>query len=103
MEFFLTRTILCSHHGHHSGPLLGLFVLDNVIYRFYSSEASLVKNADADFDNVMQAQTLMTLTYAFYSDPVSFLHVHNFNHSPADFNFAELAKELGIGTDTHTL
>ena len=51
----------------------------------------------------MQARTLMTLTYAFYSDPVSFLHVHNFNHSPADFNFAELAKELGIGTDAHTL
>lgn len=49
----------------------------------------------------MQARTLMTLTYAFYSDPVSFLHVHNFNHSPAEFNFAELAKELGIGADTH--
>ena len=45
----------------------------------------------------VQARTLMTLTYAFYSDPVSFLHVHKFNHSPCEFNFAELAKELGIG------
>lgn len=51
----------------------------------------------------MQARTLMTLTYAFYSDPVSFLHVHNFNHSPAEFNFADLAKELGIGSDTPAL
>lgn len=51
----------------------------------------------------MQARTLMTLTYAFYSDPVSFLHVHNFNHSPAEFSFAEVAKELGIGSDTPTL
>lgn len=48
----------------------------------------------------LQARTLMTLTYAFYTDPVSFLHVHNFNHSPAEFNFAEMAKELGIGSDT---
>ncbi len=47
----------------------------------------------------MQARTLMTLTYAFYTDPVSFLHVHKFNHSPNEFNFAEMAKELGIGSD----
>jgi len=46
-----------------------------------------------------EARTLMTLTYAFYTDPVSYLHVHKFNHSPAEFNFAELAKELGIGVD----
>ena len=26
---------------------------------------------------MQQARTLMTLTYAFYTDPVSFLHVHN--------------------------
>ncbi|KAL3144817.1 hypothetical protein ABBQ38_001926 [Trebouxia sp. C0009 RCD-2024] len=53
--------------------------------------------------SVAEARTLMTLTYAFYSDPVSFLHVHNFNHNPAQFNFAELAKELGIGSDTTAL
>ncbi|KAL3144065.1 hypothetical protein ABBQ32_003863 [Trebouxia sp. C0010 RCD-2024] len=53
--------------------------------------------------SVAEARTLMTLMYAFYSDPVSFLHVHNFNHNPAQFSFAELAKELGIGTDTPAL
>ncbi|KAL0028879.1 hypothetical protein WJX77_002639 [Trebouxia sp. C0004] len=49
--------------------------------------------------SVAEARTLMTLTYAFYTDPVSFLHVHKFNHSPAEFNFAEMARELGIGSD----
>ncbi len=46
-----------------------------------------------------QARTLMTLTYAFYTDPVSFLHVHKFNHSPAEFNFAEMARELGLESE----
>ena len=45
----------------------------------------------------LQARTLMTLMYAFYTDPVSFLHVHNFNHSPEEFSFEAMLAELGIG------
>lgn len=39
----------------------------------------------------------MTLMYAYYTDPVSFLHVHNFNHSPEEFSFEAMLAELGIG------
>ena len=31
------------------------------------------------------------------ADPVSFLHVHNFNHSPEEFSFEAMLAELGIG------
>lgn len=49
-----------------------------------------------------QARTLMALTHAFYSDPRSFLKVHEFNHEPQRFNYAELLRDLGHSTGEPT-
>ncbi|KAK9820497.1 hypothetical protein WJX72_010902 [[Myrmecia] bisecta] len=42
-----------------------------------------------------EARTLMGLTYAFYSDPQSYLHVHNFNHDTGRFDYQKLLADLG--------
>ncbi len=42
-----------------------------------------------------QARTLMALGSAFYVDPINYLHVHNFNHDPAQFNYNQILQDLG--------
>lgn len=52
--------------------------------------------------SVPEARTLVALTHAFYSDPRSFLKVHEFNHEPQRFSYTDLLRDLGHSTGEPT-
>lgn len=43
----------------------------------------------------VQARTLMVLAHAFYKDTINYIHVHNFNHDPSQFDYNAILRELG--------
>lgn len=56
---------------------------------------ALPYNDDSTHLSGLQARTLMVLAHAFYTDPMNYQHVHNFNHDPDRFDYKEILQQLG--------
>lgn len=46
--------------------------------------------------HTQKGRTLLELTRAFYRDSAAHRMVYAFNHTPGEFDFQELCRELGI-------